>query len=123
MTRIAQGGTNKWCPHCKEITICTAVNPSQFGERSGQRWYREEYEDIQWFRRGLICQNCGTKWLTAEVEEKFLDELTELRDALGDIKLYAEDYINESEKASISLKKLSGSLKVLKALKIYKNRT
>ena len=122
MSRKAKGGTHKWCPSCKKITACKAVNPSQLGVNSGQRWKYKQHQDINWFRRGLICQTCGHKWLSAEVEEKFLAELTELRDALGDIKLNAEKYLNESEKASKSLVELSSSLNVLKALKIYKKQ-
>ena len=117
-----EGGTKKWCPFCKDITVCKAVNPSQLGAKSGQRWQYEQHQDIKWFRRGLICQVCGHEWFSAEVEEKFLKELTELRDALGDIKLNAEKYLNESEKASKSLSDLSASLSVLSALNIYKNQ-
>ena len=70
MSRNGQGGTQKWCATCKAIQVCAAVNPSQLRERSGQWWYRPDHADIQWFRRGLICQRCRSEWLTAEVEEK-----------------------------------------------------
>jgi hypothetical protein len=121
MSRNGQGGTQKWCPRCKSTQVCAAVNPSQLGWSSGQRWYKPEYDDIQWFRRGLICQNCENEWLTAEVEERFLTELVDLRNALKEIKINAEDYISESKKASKSLVKLSSSLSVLRALDLYKN--
>jgi len=98
-----------------------AVNPSTLGEPSGQRWYRSEHEDIQFFRRGLICFECGESWLTAELPEPFLDELVELREALKDIKLNAEVYVKESKKAASTLKKLSSSLSVLRALDSYKD--
>lgn len=120
--RTAQGGTQKWCPSCEETRVCAAVNPSQLGEMSGQRWYKPEHSDIQWFRRGLVCQSCSLEWLSAEVPEKFLDELVELRNALRDIKLNAEVYIKESAKASKSLGRLSESLSVLRALKVYKGQ-
>jgi len=61
-----------------------------------------------------------SKVRTSEACENFLDELCELRDALAAIKANAEGYLTESEKASESLKKLSESLGVLRALKIYK---
>jgi len=122
MSRNGQGGTQKWCPTCESTQVCAAVNPTQLGERSGQRWYKPDHDDIQWFRRGLICQNCGSEWLTAEVEEKFLTELVELRNALKEIKKNAEAYAKESEKAGQSLTKLSESLNVLRALKIYKKQ-
>ena len=122
MSRNGQGGTQKWCPTCESIQVCAAVNPTQLGERSGQRWYKPDHDDIQWFRRGLICQSCGDEWLTAEVEERFLSELVELRGALKEIKTHAESYAKESQKAGQSLTKLSASLSVLRALKVYKKQ-
>ena len=117
--RTTQGGTQKWCPSCREIQICTAVNPSQLGFESGQRWYRSDHSDIQWFRRCLVCASCGHKWLSAELPEDFLDELVELRNALRDIKANAEAYMDEAERASAGLAKLTKSLSVLRALRIY----
>lgn len=122
MSRNGQGGTKKYCPQCKGVTICAAINPSQLGEKAGQRWYNKAHPDLQWFRRGLVCQACDDTWLTAEVHEDFLDELVELRDALKVIKDNAEQYIKESDKASASLKSLSGALGVLRALKVYKEQ-
>ena len=121
MSRIYQGGTKKYCPQCESIQVCAAVNPATLGEKSGQRWYRRDHTDLQWFRRGLVCQECGDTWLTAEIPESFLDELVQLRDALKEIKLNAETYVKESDKASVTLKKLSRSLSVLRALKTYQS--
>lgn len=121
MSRVSQGGTKKWCPTCQSVQVCAAVNPSTLGESSGQRWYNRDHTDIQWFRRGLVCQKCASEWLTAELPEKFLDELVELRDALKQIKQNAESYVKESQKASASLTKLSASLSVLRALKAYRD--
>lgn len=116
MSEIGQRGTSKWCPKCQSVQVCTAVNPSTLGERSGQRWRREGHADIQWFRRGLICTECKSEWLSAELPEKFLDELVDLRNALKEIKQDAESYVKESKKATVSLQKLSESLSVLRAL-------
>ncbi|RZS41885.1 hypothetical protein EV673_0200 [Limnobacter thiooxidans] len=118
-----QGGTKKYCPHCKQVRVCAAVNPTQLGFKSGQRWYRSQHSDIQYFRRGQVCQTCQHKWPSAEIPEQFLDELVELRNALKDIKKNAEAYSIESANASSSLAKLSESLSVLKALKFYKEQT
>lgn len=71
-------------------------------------------------RRGRVCQDCYHEFLTAEVDERFIDELVELRDALAEIKANAEAYVTESAAASRSLSKLSASLGVLRAVKIYK---
>ena len=117
--RTTQGGTQKWCPECRDIQVCTAVNPSQLVGESGQRWYRSDHADIQWFRRCLVCATCGHKWLSAELPEDFLDELVELRNALRDIKANAEAYMDEAERASAGLAKLTKPLSVLRALRIY----
>lgn len=117
-----QGGTKKWCPKCQAVTVCTAKNPSELGYNSGQRWYKTEHSDIQWFRRALVCQTCFHQWLSAEIPESFLDELVKLRDALHDIKSNAEAYAKEADKASRSLAKLSKSLSSLQALKSYREQ-
>ena len=79
MPRRRKGGTDKWCPQCRKIRVCKAVNPSQLGAKSGQRRHRHK-ADIHWFCRGLVCKSCGNQWLTAEVPEKLLTELEKLRD-------------------------------------------
>ncbi len=121
--RNTQGGTQKWCPNCRTTRVCTAVNPSSLGNSSGQRWYNKNHQDIQWFRRGLICQSCRQRWLSAELPESYVDELVELRDALREIKTNAEAYMTESESAAKSRAKLNNSLSVLRALKIYKTNS
>ena len=121
MTRVAQDGTQMYCPMCETVTVCKAVNPSTFGIPSGQRWHERDHLDIQWFRRGRVCKRCDFKFLTAEVDEQFVDELVELRDALREIKANAEAYAKESEAASATLSQLSRSLSVLRALDVYKD--
>ena len=54
--RVEQGGTQKWCPSCQAVTVCTAVNPSRLGVKSGQRWYLKDHTDIQWFRDALFAK-------------------------------------------------------------------
>ena len=115
----SKGGTQKHCPKCDKIRVCKAVNPSELGKKSNQRWYKTKHTDINWFRRGLVCQTCAHSWLSAEIPESLLTELAELRDALTEIKSNAETYMAESEKASASLGKLNDSLSVLQALKLY----
>jgi hypothetical protein len=117
------GGTSKWCPKCKAIRKCAAISPAKLGEISTQRlyWDDDEHADVRWFRRGQVCRTCGDQWLSAELPEDFVNELVELRDALGDIKQKAEFYAHESAVAAVALNELSESLRVLKALKIYEN--
>jgi len=120
--RKKRGGTKKWCPYCKATRVCKAVNPSILGKKSGQRWYKIDYADIQWFRRGLICQTCDKRWLTAEIHEKYLNELVQLRDSLSEIKENTEAYLKKSENATNSLTTLAESLNKLRALKRYKKQ-
>jgi hypothetical protein len=108
-----------WCPKCEQVTVCTAVDPASLGNPSGQRWYRPDHADIQWFRRGRVCLTCGYEFLTAETREQFLQELVELREALRQIKVNAEAYVAESSAAAEALSRLSESLSVLRALRVY----
>lgn len=117
--RVAQGGTQIYCPQCKCVRVCEAVSATQLGKPSGRRWYKTGHEDLQWFRRGRCCQICRKSFITAEVEENFLDELVELRTALAHIKASAETYVNKSIAASEALRGLTASLGTLRALKIY----
>jgi hypothetical protein len=114
-------GTKMFCPHCQEINECRAIKPNEVGLKGGQRWYRTDSPDIQWFRRIRQCLGCSEVFITAEVNEDYLDELVELRSALREIKLNAEQYLKESTAASKTLTKLSASLGVLQALNIYQS--
>ena len=115
-----QGGTRIFCPFCKKFEVCKSVSTTLLGEKSGQRWRRVDHSDIQWFRRGRECLTCSTQFITAEIDEDFLEELVQLRDALGNIKVNARKYIQQANKASATLSKLADSLDVLKALDLYK---
>jgi hypothetical protein len=122
--RESKGGTDMWCPSCKSITTCKAVpaaqvtyNPADYAQRK----YYTSHSDIQFFQRGRECLSCGNGFVSAEVDLDFLEELVELRNALAAIKENAEAYVKESAAASKSLSKLSESLSVLRALKLYKS--
>ncbi len=122
--RVTKGGTDMFCPSCKQVTTCKAVpaaqvtyDPSDYGQRK----YYTKHADINWFQRGRECLSCGHEFVTAEVDIEFLEELVELRGALSTIKANAEAYVKESSAASQSLSKLSESLSVLRALKVYKS--
>jgi hypothetical protein len=113
-----------FCKKCNKVTVCKAVDPKQVqaSVSTGRRFYRTSHEDLHYFRRGRICLTCNSAFLTAELRESFLTELTELREALGQIKVNAEAYVTQAEAASESLNQLSASLEVLRALKIYKSQ-
>jgi ribosomal protein L7/L12 len=119
--RTAQGGTKIYCPFCTQVRICQAIPTTELGLPPGQRWYRKDHADIQWFRRGRKCLTCNNSFISAEVDEDFIDELVELRIALASIKSNAEQYVKESTAASASLNRLTNALSVLRALKVYRD--
>jgi len=80
----AKGGTKIYCPGCKSFSVCKAISPTKIGEPKAQRWHRTDYHDIAWFRRGRECLICGHKFLSAEVDEAFIEELVELRERLAE---------------------------------------
>jgi hypothetical protein len=105
-----------FCPHCEEVHPCPVVPASDLGEKSGNRYYRTDHPDIQYFRRWHNCENCFEYFETYELDATFVRELTKLREALQDIKANAAEYDADAKKAAKTLNKLSKSLKVLKAL-------
>lgn len=122
--KTGSGGTDMWCPECKSIMTCKAIPGASVTDRSrdhAQRWHHAQHADLNWFQRGRECLVCGHRFLTGEMNIDYLFELAELRDALSKVKANAEAYAAESKKAATSLNKLSDSLKVLRALKIYKD--
>ena len=124
MSRVASGGTDMWCPKCGTIRTCKAVPTKEVNWwlKSGQRWYRNDHDDVRWFRRGRRCLTCDHKFLTAEATEELIEELIELRNALRSIKSNTEKYVKQSNTAAKSLKKLNESLAALRALKIYEKQ-
>ena len=106
-----------YCTTCEEITPCRSVNFSEFGLENDRRFYKVDHSDIQWFRRLRVCDDCASDFVTAEVDERFLDELVKLREALKDIMDNAVEYEAHANKAALTLGKLTASLRVLKALK------
>ena len=121
--RRTGGGTKMWCPACEEIQVCKAIPVAEITSDPkdyAQRWHSTTHADIHWFQRGRECLECEHVFITAECLQVFLDELTELRDALSDIKVNAEKFVAENQKVAASLARLNSSLSVLKALKIYR---
>ena len=113
-----------YCKRCGSLAVCKAVDPKAVSHRVsyGRRFYKKEHKDVHWFRRGRECLTCGHMFLSAEVREDFITELTELRDALGNLKKHAEGYKEQSQKAAESLTALTESLDLLSALDIYKEQ-
>jgi hypothetical protein len=77
------GGTKIYCPNCKAITVCASIHLHKMKEPKVRRFYIPKYKDVQWFRRGRECLSCNHKFLTAEVNEDFVNELVALREKLA----------------------------------------
>ncbi|MDZ4858304.1 MAG: hypothetical protein SGI88_04920 [Candidatus Hydrogenedentes bacterium] len=77
---MATGGTQIFCPGCKSFSVCKVVPLSSLDKPKARRWYRTDHKDIAWFRRGRTCLKCNHTFLSAEVDEAFIDELVALRD-------------------------------------------
>lgn len=113
-----------YCPHCKRDTVCSSRTLSAFrdGFGTGQHWEHRKHRDLQWFRRGRICLTCHHEFVTAEVSERFVDELVELRDALAAIKTSVTAFSKHSKRTAKSLESLDAALAALKALKMYEEQ-
>lgn len=75
-------GTRIYCPSCKGFNVCQALSPTKVGKPKAQRWYWREHQDISWFRRARKCLTCNQIFLSAELDERLLDELISLREKL-----------------------------------------
>lgn len=78
---MARGGTRVYCARCRRETICRAISPTKLGKKKAQRVNHEQYVDIHWFRRGRECSDCGSIFLTGELDETFIQELVDLRNS------------------------------------------
>lgn len=80
---MADGGLLIYCPNCARLSICASIPLYKASKPKSRRLFQEENRDIQWFRRVRQCKSCSEMFLTAEVEEHFLNELVELRQLLA----------------------------------------
>jgi transcriptional regulator NrdR family protein len=115
------GGTKMYCPKCKVVTTCRAItvaNVLNSNTGNQQRLYQADSDGnrISFFRRGRECLGCYQEFLTAELDEDFLDELIKLRDSLKSIKENAHLFSSKIDGAQDALKKLRDGLAELEAL-------
>lgn len=64
--------------HCRECGVFKRAKsvPIPRSKDNGHRRFNYVQEpDIAWFRRKRICGSCGTEFLTAEVDERLIEEL------------------------------------------------
>jgi len=74
-----------YCPFCDRVTVCSAHAPN-FPMAPGEYLQSAAgHPDLHWFRRSRICTTCNESFHTAEIYEKHIHELIQLRDGLGDL--------------------------------------
>lgn len=83
---MTSGGPLIYCPQCGELAHCRSVQ-LKLAENANiklkaRNIYFKAHHDIQWYRRARQCSICSTVFITAEINEKFLDELVGLRNRL-----------------------------------------
>lgn len=66
------------CPRCVQVTACAAVETGPLPAPPGN-YYSNESPDLQWLRRLRECQECGERFFTAELAERFVYELERIR--------------------------------------------
>jgi hypothetical protein len=79
-----RGALRLYCPKCKAVQPCPALPLWKLKKPKGRRWFFEDHPDIQWFRRGRECSACHHKFLTAELDEKFTEDLLKLRELVAE---------------------------------------
>lgn len=84
---MTSGGPLLFCPQCGKHNRCRSV-PLRLAVdlntelKKSRNIYFKSHSDIQWYRRTRQCSACSGVFVTAEVDEKFLNELVELRGRL-----------------------------------------
>jgi hypothetical protein len=77
------GFTTLYCPNCESLQECPVIPLNKLRRKKARNYCGAVQTDINWFRRGRICEKCGHKFLTAELQESLVDELIEVRSRLA----------------------------------------
>jgi hypothetical protein len=81
-----QGGTRKWCPHCRAVTVNKGFRGiTDMPLKGGQLL------DPHVFSRSLVCRTCSKHWFSAELPLQFLEELIQHRKRLNEAKGLIEE--------------------------------
>ncbi|GAB3903283.1 hypothetical protein GCM10028803_31450 [Larkinella knui] len=74
------------CPSCKKTTYTRSIPTYKIyqntneGDPKARLLCNSKHADILWYRRGRECQICGKIFLSAELDESFIEELVQLRE-------------------------------------------
>ena len=91
-----------YCPNCKRYQIVRVSNSYDSKAWTGDhnhKLYFKENPDITWHRRVRQCSVCDQQFSTAEIEERYLDELVQLRKSVVQLRSRLERYENASNSA------------------------
>ncbi len=84
MPKQTRGGTEMYCPYCKQISICKGLPISEI--EPADPTPRQEFSGIKYFKRYRKCLNCDAHFETAEVDEDLVLELSSLRQLVYELK-------------------------------------
>ncbi len=79
---MTKGGPLLNCPNCGQLAHCLSVPLAKAEQEQARNLYFTAQQDVRWYRRARQCSSCSKVFLTAEIGEKFLDELVSLRKRL-----------------------------------------
>jgi hypothetical protein len=101
---MIKGGPLLNCPKCGKLNHCVSIRLYKAGENNDRNLHFVNHNDICWYRRARKCEGCDEIFLTAEIAEKFLEELVDLRSKLNEAGIDDQQFDNfinqEREKLS-----------------------
>lgn len=73
-----------YCPKCESQTEINVTGASNHPKKEKRLYYK----------RTRTCQKCSTQYYTVEVEERFIKEFDEIKNAIMEIYKYAKQFIH-----------------------------
>jgi len=76
--QFAESGAEAfYCPSCRAVRSCDAVAVGQIGSAQPRRFIEEANPDSLWFRHVQMCRSCFYHFVTAEVSETQILEMSD----------------------------------------------
>lgn len=92
----------KWCEICEGFRPVRRIDPVDVDPTSGrgQRFGLKDHPDVQYFRRGQVCQDCGNSWISGELPEELIIELGTLRNQVVKLRASMDAYVEVADQAA-----------------------
>jgi len=86
------GAESFYCPSCRAVRSCDAVAVGQIGSGQPLQLFEEASPDSLWFRHVQMCRSCFYHFVTAEVSETQILEMSDRleRAAAGDARAHGD---------------------------------